>query len=114
VYEPAITRFPTDTVGTPSVRTGLVEDVYLTIVASSPDDPEAEIVTLGVRVNPLVLWLWVGAAIMLAGTALAAWPGRPLAKRSRPPTAATTEPPETKPALDRGEPRAPVPAGDLP
>jgi cytochrome c-type biogenesis protein CcmF len=76
VYAPAVSSFPSSTqaIGTPSVRTGLVEDVYLTIVA--PPSGESDAVTIGVKVNPLVGWLWASVVIMLAGTALAAWPGR--------------------------------------
>ena len=31
---------------------------------------------LSLLVRPVVAWLWVGAGIMAAGTALAAWPAR--------------------------------------
>ena len=76
VYEPALNQFPfaTQAIGTPSVRTGLLGDVYLTL-AAVPDEGE-EAAVIGVNVRPLVLWLWVGGGIMLVGTALAAWPGR--------------------------------------
>src|SRR5262249_12845838 len=48
VYAPAISTFPGDTTGiaTPSVRTGLLRDVYLTLV-SSPN--ETGRITLGVQ-----------------------------------------------------------------
>ena len=39
---------------------------------SSPT--EANRVTLGVAVNPLVLWIWVGGIVMALGTALALVP----------------------------------------
>jgi cytochrome c-type biogenesis protein CcmF len=75
VYEPAISTFPNARtgIGTPSVRTGVREDLYLTLV-SSPT--ETGLVTLGVRVNPMVLWLWVGGALMALGTAVALLPAR--------------------------------------
>jgi cytochrome c-type biogenesis protein CcmF len=75
VYEPALSVYPNrvEAIGTPSVHTGALRDVYLTLV-SSPD--EAGKVTLGVLINPLVVWLWIGGGIMAAGTAVAAWPGR--------------------------------------
>ncbi|MGH9022339.1 MAG: cytochrome c-type biogenesis CcmF C-terminal domain-containing protein, partial [Acidimicrobiia bacterium] len=75
VNEPALSFFPnmSQAIGTPSVRTGLLRDVYLTLVAS-PDSSGT--VTVGVLVNPLVVWLWIGGLIMAFGTALAAWPGR--------------------------------------
>ncbi|MGH9030521.1 MAG: cytochrome c-type biogenesis CcmF C-terminal domain-containing protein, partial [Acidimicrobiia bacterium] len=75
VYEPALTKFrgSAQTIGTPSVRTGLLDDVYLTLIAS-PDAGDDRAV-VGVRVNPLVVWLWIGAGIMIAGSVFAGWPG---------------------------------------
>jgi cytochrome c-type biogenesis protein CcmF len=75
VYEPALNTFPnaSQTIGTPSVQTGLVEDLYLTLEAA-PDSP-GDSAVLGVIVQPLVAWLWIGGGVMAAGTILAAWPG---------------------------------------
>jgi cytochrome c-type biogenesis protein CcmF len=72
-YAPAISTYPNSTegIGTPSVHTGLVDDVYLTLV-SSPGAQRA--ITLGVRVNPLIVWLWIGGAFMALGTILALAP----------------------------------------
>ncbi|MGQ0744127.1 MAG: heme lyase CcmF/NrfE family subunit [Acidimicrobiales bacterium] len=74
VFEPALSQFPfaTQAIGTPSVRTGVLADVYLTLVAV-PEGPGGEAV-IGVNVAPLVTWIWAGAGVMLMGTALAAWP----------------------------------------
>ena len=76
VYRPALSTFPfaTQAIGTPSVRTGLTEDVYLTLVVA-PRSPRASAV-IGVIVRPLILWLWIGAGLMAVGTLLAAVPGR--------------------------------------
>lgn len=76
VYEPGLSQYPNfaQAIGTPSVRTGLLRDVYLTL-ESAPEQPGAPAV-IGVRVNPLVVWLWVGGAVMALGTAIAAWPPR--------------------------------------
>ena len=76
VYEPSLNRYRQtgQTVTTPSVRTGLTNDVMLSVIrAPGENDP-----TLGLRVTiqPMVLWLWVGGAVMAFGTALAAFPGR--------------------------------------
>jgi cytochrome c-type biogenesis protein CcmF len=92
VYAPAISTFPNSTegIGTPSVRTGLTEDVYLTLV-SSPNDGGR--ITLGVRVNPMILWLWVGGGVIALGTLLALLP-RPR-RRSRAPVETTPEPTHT-------------------
>jgi len=75
VYAPAISTFPGDTTGiaTPSVRTGLLRDVYLTLV-SSPN--ETGRVTLGVQVNPMVVWIWIGGALVAIGVAIALIPQR--------------------------------------
>ena len=81
-YAPAISRYPYArmAVGTPSVRSTLTEDIYLTL-ASTPAGPTAPAV-LGVVVEPLVIWVWIGGAVMLTGIALAVWPAR----RRRPAT----------------------------
>ncbi|MGZ8765085.1 MAG: heme lyase CcmF/NrfE family subunit [Acidimicrobiia bacterium] len=75
VYAPSISSFPNSSqgIGTPSVRTGLKEDVYLTLV-SSPSASER--VTIGVAVNPMVLWLWIGGGVMAFGTIVALLPTR--------------------------------------
>jgi cytochrome c-type biogenesis protein CcmF len=80
VYAPAVSQYPfaNEAIGTPSVRSTLTEDVYLTLAAvPSGKDPAA----IGIIVEPLVMWIWVGGGIVLVGTALAAWPGR---RRRRP------------------------------
>jgi cytochrome c-type biogenesis protein CcmF len=76
VYAPAISDYPfaSEEIGTPSVRSRPTEDVYLTL-ASTParaGDPAV----IGVIVEPLVMWIWIGGGVILAGTLLAAWPGR--------------------------------------
>ena len=76
VYEPSLNRYRQSgqTVVTPSVRTGLTNDVMLSLVrAPGEDDPT---VGLRVTVQPMVLWLWVGGFVMAFGTVLAAFPGR--------------------------------------
>jgi cytochrome c-type biogenesis protein CcmF len=87
VYAPSISTFPntSDGIGTPSVRTGLLEDVYLTLV-SSPS--ESERVTVGVAVNSMVLWLWVGGGVMALGTIVALLPQRRREPVVAPPDAA--------------------------
>jgi cytochrome c-type biogenesis protein CcmF len=75
-YRPAITQFVGGgtSVGTPSVRSTLASDVYITLVTAPahPGDPA----TLGIIVQPLIMWLWIGGVVMALGTVLAAWPGR--------------------------------------
>jgi len=76
VYEPSLSQYPGfgSLIPTPSVKTGLREDVYLTITRLA-EEPGGE-VTLRVIIQPLALWLWVGGGTMAFGTVLAAWPGR--------------------------------------
>jgi cytochrome c-type biogenesis protein CcmF len=73
VYAPAISSFPgtNDGIGTPSVRTGLFRDVYLTLI-SSPNHRGR--VTIGVAVNPMVVWLWIGGGVIAVGTGVALIP----------------------------------------
>jgi len=75
-YRPAITQFGSgsDPVGTPAIDSGPFDDVYLTIdsIPSSVDGA----VGIGVTVQPLVAWLWVGGGILAVGALLAAVPGR--------------------------------------
>ncbi len=75
-YAPAITRFTKIgmNVGTPSVRTGLAKDIYLTLEPPvRQDSGEARI---KVFIKPMILWLWVGGFMMAFGTLLALFPGR--------------------------------------
>jgi cytochrome c-type biogenesis protein CcmF len=76
VYRPAISQYTGGgaAVATPSVRTTPVDDVYVTLVHAprNPGDPA----TIGIIVQPLIMWLWIGGGIIAVGTALAAWPGR--------------------------------------
>ncbi|HSK93586.1 MAG TPA: heme lyase CcmF/NrfE family subunit [Candidatus Angelobacter sp.] len=83
-------------IATPAVRTSLGEDLYVTLLAS---DRASGVVTLHLFVNPLVVWIWIGGAIIGVGAAFAVWPERRAAtvraERSaparRPVTAETAE-----------------------
>jgi cytochrome c-type biogenesis protein CcmF len=76
VFAPALTNYVTsgETVPTPSVKSSLAEDIYLTF--NSPPAPGQSSAVIGVIIEPLVSWLWVGGAVIAAGTLLAIWPGR--------------------------------------
>jgi cytochrome c-type biogenesis protein CcmF len=98
VYAPAISTFPgaNDGIGTPSVRTGLLRDVYLTLV-SSPNEKGR--VTIGVDVNAMVVWLWIGGLVIALGTLIALAPRvRRRVRPDRTPAvdAPTFEPPPTR------------------
>jgi cytochrome c-type biogenesis protein CcmF len=75
-YAPALSAFgnATESVGTPSVKTGLKDDVYLTLV--DPPTANSNEATIGFFVQPLIVWLWIGGGLMAIGTLLSAWPGR--------------------------------------
>jgi cytochrome c-type biogenesis protein CcmF len=75
VYEPAIASYPfaSQTIGIPSVRSTLWDDVALSVL-QFPED-EADAVVLRVTIQPLVAWLWIGGIIMALGTILAIAPG---------------------------------------
>ena len=60
-------------IAAPAVRTSLAEDLYVTLLAS---DPASGAVTLHLFVNPLVVWIWIGGAIVAIGAVFAAWPER--------------------------------------
>jgi cytochrome c-type biogenesis protein CcmF len=74
-YAPAVSMFPgaTSGIGTPSVRTGLLRDVYLTLV-SAPTDRDR--VTIGIAINPMVVWIWIGGGLIAVGTIVALLPAR--------------------------------------
>ena len=99
-YAPGISvfAFSGQNIGTPSVRSTITHDIMLTVLAfpEAPGDP----VTVRVVVQPLIIWLWIGGAIMALGTLFAAFPGR-----RRNPLAPTSEP---TPVREQRDERLPV------
>jgi cytochrome c-type biogenesis protein CcmF len=87
VYRPAVSNYSTTTVGTPSVESRAGQDIYLTL--QQVPTPGQTAVVIGVIVEPLVSWIWVGGGVIVAGSALAAFPGR----RRRKPTDPVSTPP---------------------
>jgi len=86
---------------TPSVRTGIDKDLYLTLESRNANDPTDE-ATVTVFVKPLVVWMWIGGGVMALGTLLAGFPG----SRRRRPTDPVSAP--TGPSV-----ATPEPAGEL-
>ena len=87
-------------VPTPGVRTGLTNDVYLTLEqGSKPGDTS---VSIQAFVRPMILWLWIGGLVMGVGTLLAAFPGN---KRRR-----ATDP--VSAPIDTGRPDVQRPEGE--
>ena len=80
LFYPAVSQFGSGTqaVGTPAIDSSWRNDLYLTI-ASIPTTGRTW--TFGVVEQPLVMWLWIGAVTVGAGSVLSAIPGR---RRRRP------------------------------
>jgi cytochrome c-type biogenesis protein CcmF len=76
VYRPAISQYSGGgaAIATPAVRSTAFDDVYIKLV-DAPLHP-GDAATIGVIIQPLIFWLWVGGGIVAFGTLLAAWPGR--------------------------------------
>ena len=75
-YAPAIHKFTKmgTNIGTPSVKSSLKEDLYLTL--EPPVKPSEDTARIKVFMKPLIMWLWIGGLMMGVGTVLAAFPGR--------------------------------------
>jgi cytochrome c-type biogenesis protein CcmF len=121
VYRPAVSQFGSgaEGIGTPSVASSLTSDVYLTLDAppdgatigggpapstvsgqsgANPAPAPAGTAVLGVVVQPMVAWLWIGGAVMGLGALMAALPDR----RRRP--AGGNQPEPTIAAGDTSDP----------
>jgi len=79
VLIPSLNVYPgqTDLIGTPSIsrgspRTGF-RDLYASVLSVARLGDRA---TFRLFLNPGVLWLWVGGAVMVVGGVTALWPGR--------------------------------------
>jgi cytochrome c-type biogenesis protein CcmF len=88
-YAPALERYGsrTEPVAKPDVRSTPFGDVMLSLLAvPDPDGP----VSLRIIVQPLVMWLWIGGALMALGTVLAAIPTRLFRRPTDPVSAPVT------------------------
>lgn len=67
---PRLNYYPmSDTpIGTPRVRTRPNEDLYLSLMAYAQDGSTA---TVNIIVNPMVVWIWIGGAVMALGALFA-------------------------------------------
>jgi cytochrome c-type biogenesis protein CcmF len=74
VYEPAIQLFGNGNqqIGKPTVRNSPVDSVLISLT----DLPTSGGVAVKVIVQPMIVWLWTGGAIMAVGSIMAAFPGR--------------------------------------
>jgi len=73
---PSLNLYPgaSEPIGTPSIHYGVLKDLYSSVIGFDGDAGERA--TFRFFLNPGVMWLWVGGAIMAMGGLLAAWPGR--------------------------------------
>jgi cytochrome c-type biogenesis protein CcmF len=55
-----------------ALRSNLKEDLYIVLASLEPDGLAA----FQLLITPLVVWLWIGGLVLLAGTLIAAWPTR--------------------------------------
>ena len=76
IDSPALTQFAAQgqLIPTPSVRTGLTKDLYLTYERRPKDIGGSA--QIGFYIQPMTVWLWIGGLIMAIGTVLAIVPGR--------------------------------------
>jgi cytochrome c-type biogenesis protein CcmF len=75
VYAPSLRTFSngSQAIGTPSVRTSAVDDVYLSLLTTPAD---GDVVNVRIIIEPLAMWMWIGGGIIGLGAVLAAFPGR--------------------------------------
>lgn len=78
---PRLNLYPaaSEPIGSPSIERGVVWDLYASVIGLQDNGGSA---TFRLYRNPGVNWLWVGAAVMVLGGAMAGWP-----RRTRPGTA---------------------------
>ncbi len=81
LLRPAVSRFGAATtyIGSPAIQSTPLRDVYLTLV-SPPAGPGSPVV-IGVIVQPLVIWIWIGGGIVALGTAMSLTPRRRMGAR---------------------------------
>lgn len=67
-------RFPQaqEPIGSPAVHSTPLRDLYLVLAAFQEDGAA---VTVRVLLRPLVMWIWIGGGVMVAGAMVAMWPG---------------------------------------
>jgi cytochrome c-type biogenesis protein CcmF len=72
--------------GKPSVRTGPWRDIYITLDKPVPKT-SADPAGITISIKSMMIWMWIGGALMGLGTVFSAFPGR-----RRRPTDATSAP----------------------
>jgi len=88
-------RTQQEPVPTPDVRSGVLGDLYLNLMAFRPDGSN---VTIRAIYQPLVPWIWFGGGVVVFGAIVAGWP---TARRRRAPaTVPVPTPPAPPPARE--------------
>lgn len=103
--EPKMNHYFTrrEPIGTPAVHSTLKEDIYLSMMGIDPGSGLA----LRGFINPMVIWIWIGTAIILLGSVFAMWPRRALARApARRPAVAAAMDTAMDPAESEAEPAA--------
>ena len=54
-----------------AIRTTALEDLYVILTYW---ENEGQLVSLKAVVNPLIVWMWIGGAVLVLGTGVAVWP----------------------------------------
>jgi cytochrome c-type biogenesis protein CcmF len=88
--DPRVNLYPaaTEPIGSPSIRRGIVWDLYASVISLQNDGGSA---TFRFYHNPGVNWLWFGGLVMALGGVAAAWPARRRKHGDRPGAGATPE-----------------------
>ncbi|MDO8526625.1 MAG: heme lyase CcmF/NrfE family subunit [Deltaproteobacteria bacterium] len=60
-------------IGSPAIRSTIVDDLYLTLMAF---DPATEQATFRILLTPAVSWIWSGGLFIIAGVLISAWKKR--------------------------------------
>lgn len=109
-WGPSLNQFTngSQTIGTPSVRSTLTDDVALSLIKVPEGDVTS--ITLRVTIQPLIIWLWIGGGVMAFGTLLAVFPGR----RRNPIDPVSAPLPGARSGSSPPEPDADVEAGSAP
>jgi len=100
---PAVTKYLKmgNNIGTPSVRSSVVNDIYITI--EPPVKMDSGVAKIKIFIKPMVMWIWIGGILMVAGTVLAMFPG---SRRRRPTDAVSAPVPGDAAAPAKGAVRA--------
>jgi cytochrome c-type biogenesis protein CcmF len=69
---PALNAYPgsMNAIGSPEVLSTPTHDLYVSLMSIDPDNAG-----LHLYHTPLVVWIWLGAGVVLLGAGIAAWPG---------------------------------------